>query len=96
MFGTGYGNVPVDEYLNGVTYIINSLGIIGVIFLLIVIAKYWKKNLLYKKVVLLLFGVMLFFAQLFNPAYLVFIFMFCDNDGNKFLGKSFKKVNCRE
>lgn len=29
LFGSGYGNVPADVYLNEMTYILNTLGIIG-------------------------------------------------------------------
>ena len=73
LFGHGFGNVPIDMYLNGVEYSLISIGIIGVSVLCISsIRIVFKESYRWQKVVWLFYIALLFFAQLFSAAMLYY------------------------
>ena len=72
--GTGYGNVPTGVYLNGLTYVINTLGIVGIVILTIVFIQYMRKGSRWQQIGILMITGVLFLAQIFTPAYLAFFF----------------------
>lgn len=74
LLGTGYGNVPTGVYLNGLTYVINTLGIVGIVILTIVFIQYMRKGSRWQQIGILMITGVLFLAQIFTPAYLAFFF----------------------
>lgn len=67
IIGTGYGNITPLLYFNGVTYVLNTLGIVGLLILwIILIMGVFCRKELYKKVVELLYFVLLFGSQCFS------------------------------
>ncbi len=74
LLGSGYGNVPPKVYLNGVTYIINTIGIIGMIILVYIIHHYIKKVESWQKIGLLVVSGLSFVTQTFSPSSMVFYF----------------------
>lgn len=72
MIGSGYGNVPSNVYLNGITYILNTLGVIGLAVFVAVLVRYFFKGTTWKKVGVLTLFVLTFFSQTFTPSSLVF------------------------
>lgn len=74
LLGDGYGNVPSGIYLNGITYIINTLGLIGLTIYVIVLAKFFYKGIGWQKMGVIYFIAICVFAQMFNPSSLMFFF----------------------
>lgn len=74
IFGSGYGNVPANIYLNGFTYIINTLGIVGCCIFLWLIFKYMYRGEAWQKVGLLIVLGLTIGSQVFAPASLAFYF----------------------
>lgn len=74
LFGSGYGNVPADIYLNGMTYILNTLGVIGCVIFLWLILKYIHKGETWQKIGLLVVLGLTLGSQIFTPAGLAFYF----------------------
>ena len=79
LFGSGYGNVPADIYLNGMTYILNTLGAIGCVLFLGLILKYIHKGETWQKIGLLVVLGLTFISQIFTPASLAFYFCIYNN-----------------
>lgn len=79
LFGTGYGHTPLGgskAYLNGVTYIINTLGLIGTTIFTIVYIKMFKHCLRWQRMLLISFGILMAGAQMFTTAAIVQVFVF--------------------
>lgn len=73
LFGTGYGNIPVGIYLNGMTYMLNSIGFIGTLmFLTIILEKIIVCNINWIRIVALSYIGFLLISQLFNANSIVF------------------------
>lgn len=81
IFGCGFGNVPINIYLNGLEHSLISLGIVGSSIFIIVLFKTFKNSCLWKKVVVLIIAGLLLIADVFNSALLVFYFtiLYSDN-----------------
>lgn len=71
--GYGYGNIPVNVYLNGLTYCLIALGIAGTALFLLCLISMFKGNVLWKKISIVIYFSMVVFAQLFTPGNLLFI-----------------------
>ncbi|MEG1738665.1 MAG: hypothetical protein RR259_10595 [Odoribacter sp.] len=84
MFGCGYGNVVSTTYINGFTYLINTIGILGTLLFFGVALYSASKKESWKKLFLLVYCLFLFGAQIFTAAYLcfVFAFVFCSSKWN--------------
>ncbi|MDO4774928.1 MAG: hypothetical protein Q4A10_03860 [Aerococcaceae bacterium] len=74
LFGSGYGNIIQGEYFNGMTYVLNTLGIIGALIFCLTILNAIHHGSLWKKIGLLSFLGLSFLSQMFTPASLVFYF----------------------
>lgn len=75
LFGRGFGNTPTNIYLNGITYLLNTIGIFGCgIFVSICIYIYIRVNF-WRKILLLCFISLLFVAQMFTAFSLVLYFL---------------------
>lgn len=72
LFGSGYGNVPANIYLNGITYVLNTLGIMGLAVFILILARYFKKGTAWKKMGIFTLLILTFFSQTFSPSALVF------------------------
>lgn len=74
LLGTGYGNVPEGVYLNGVAYVINTLGVIGLCIYIYLLFKSIVRGKLWQQVGVSILIILTIFAQVFNPVALVFYF----------------------
>ena len=72
IFGSGYGNVPENVYLNGVTYILNTLGAVGLCIFFLILLRSFAKGRLWQKVGVMTFALLTVFSQTFTPASLIF------------------------
>lgn len=72
LFGSGYGNVTSDTYYNGVTFVLNSLGIVGAILLIVGLAWCFTRGDRFQKAAVALYAVLMVGAQLFAPASLLY------------------------
>ncbi len=79
IFGSGYGNVPAGVYLNGMTYILNTLGVIGCVLFLWLILRYIHKGETWQKIGLLIVLGLTIGSQIFTPASLAFYFCIYNN-----------------
>lgn len=80
LFGSGYGNVPANIYLNGMTYVLNTLGIVGTVLFFTVLIKYFMRACTWKKVGILTVCALTFISQIFTSASLVFyLCVYCGN-----------------
>lgn len=79
LFGSGYGNVPADIYLNGITYILNALGVIGFIIFLWLILRYMREGETWQKIGILIVLGLSIVSQVFTPASLAFYFCVYNN-----------------
>lgn len=83
LFGNGYGNVPLSLYMNGTTYILNTLGIIGLLFFLYTLFQLIKKGEMWQKVGIVIFLALTIFSQTFTPASIAFYFCVFYNFSDK-------------
>ena len=73
LFGHGFGNVPLDMYINGAEYSLISIGFVGVIILFIVsIRIMMRQPNRWQKMVWLFYVILLFAAQLFSVSMLYY------------------------
>ena len=67
IFGSGFGNVPAS-YMNGLEYVLNTLGIVGVVLLVASSISAAMRFEAWGKMVILLYFVLLLGAQVFTAA----------------------------
>ncbi len=72
IFGCGYGNVPVDGYLNAMTYMLNTIGVVGLLLYVILIFKYIIKGDTWQRMGLIVLLGLTVFSQIFAPGTIVF------------------------
>ena len=72
IFGCGYGYVPANIYLNGLTYILNTLGFIGLVLFTSLMIKTFLKGDSWKKIGVIFYVFLGVFSQIFNPSSLIF------------------------
>lgn len=71
LFGSGYGNTTTDTYYNGLTFILNSLGIVGLLVIAVSFVACFKNGSGFKRLMLLFYCGILTAGQLFTAPYLV-------------------------
>ncbi len=89
LFGTGYGHTPLGgsaAYLNGMTYILNTLGIAGTAVFGFVYIRLFRHNQQWKQMLLISFGILMTGAQMFTVSAMVQIFAFVEK-GNSLVRK---------
>lgn len=70
-FGSGYGNTTTDTYYNGLTFLLCSLGIVGLFVTCITLIRIFRRGKLFERVVVLMYACVLCFAQIFATPYLL-------------------------
>ena len=74
VFGSGFGNVPSDIYLNGLSYLGYGIGIVGFLIFLCTLVKCFFYTDNWRKVLLVLFFTIVSVAQVFTAGFIVFFF----------------------
>lgn len=72
--GNGLGNVRIGVYFNGLTYILKTVGLLGLSFLLYSIARISTGAQIWKRIYMIIFLGMICVAQVFNASFLIFFF----------------------
>lgn len=71
LFGSGYGNTTTDTYYNGLTFILNSLGVVGLLVIAVAFALCFRAGTGFKKLMVLFYCGILTVGQLFTAPYLI-------------------------
>ena len=74
VFGCGFGNVPVGVYFNGLEYVLNTLGVLGLLIVLLLLAANFLRVKFAGKVIVLVYFCLLCGAQMFSAISLSFTF----------------------
>lgn len=74
LIGNGFGNIAPNLYFNGITYMLNTIGICGCFLFVILIIRTYKASQKWSRILLLLYCALLFGSQLFTASSLMFYF----------------------
>ena len=66
LFGCGFGNIPINKYFNGTAYMLNTVGILGILFFGVVTFVEFRRTNWFMRIALLCFVILLFGAQMFS------------------------------
>ena len=82
IFGAGFGNVP-SFFLNGIAYMLNTVGVMGIVIMLLSILHIYVRAQLWAKWVLVVYVVMTAAAQMFSTDAIVYYigvaYLTCEN-----------------
>ncbi len=82
IFGAGFGNVP-SFFLNGIAYMLNTVGVVGIVIMLLSILHIYVRAQLWAKWVLVVYVVMTAAAQMFSTDAIVYYigvaYLTCEN-----------------
>lgn len=74
LIGNGFGNIAPNLYFNGITYMLNTVGICGCFLFVILVIRTYKASQKWSRILLLLYCALLFGSQLFTASSLMFYF----------------------